>query len=704
LQDALLARAIAEFDVASSLLLEAEASGAAASAHPLAESAILAQCAALLTVPLDAHAAARTAASASIARLAAAHAELVVASTQPRTSPLRPSRRHATDENTGEQHDGEPLNAWSGGSFIRGGYNAELDAARRLRDHAAEEVSQLQAAMQRVTGIPALRVKRTDDQGYFAEVPTRHVPVMHAYMSRNGAAGAGAAFDFRHGRTLKATARFKCKALSDLDVAVAEAAGRAAALEMRLMQQLYARTADAVDAVSAVARAVAVVDVSASLAELAAAHALTRPTVVDEGERLPVSTADGSEVVVGSNQLLVRAGRHLVVERALIEGWASGGDPWEAMPGSANEAAGVADDDAENADGNRDGRFPAAVTTTAARHAGDYSDRTLPATPAQPRMFVPNDIVLGAPPVTAGAATAGTGASGAHHAFHDHQQRLDAAKAVLLMGSNMGGKSTYLRQAAHMVVLAQVGSYVPADAACVGVVDRVFSRVGASDDVTRDRSTFLVEMEETAAILKHATRKSLVVIDEVGRGTSATDGLAIAWAVLEHLTHDAQCRTLFATHFHELTALALTQRACGGVAAPAADAQRHGTPGATMKCMMMAVVDSAAGPLLTHKVVLHPVYVELFGSAASSGGGAAVGQPWGRLASSGSYGLHVAGMAGVPAPVLTRARGILAHLDQSQAAAMWARAVAELAAERDRDGGGNADDKTAVNSDAPELQ
>ncbi|HEY4071154.1 MAG TPA: DNA mismatch repair protein MutS, partial [Sphingomicrobium sp.] len=126
----------------------------------------------------------------------------------------------------------------------------------------------------------------------------------------------------------------------------------------------------------------------------------------------------------------------------------------------------------------------------------------------------------------------------------------------LITGPNMGGKSTFLRQTALIAVLAQAGSFVPAASAKVGVVDRLFSRVGASDNLARGRSTFMVEMVETAAILAQATQTSLVILDEIGRGTSTYDGLAIAWAVVEAMHDQVKCRTLFATHYHELTRLA----------------------------------------------------------------------------------------------------------------------------------------------------
>src|SRR5207302_6742455 len=125
----------------------------------------------------------------------------------------------------------------------------------------------------------------------------------------------------------------------------------------------------------------------------------------------------------------------------------------------------------------------------------------------------------------------------------------------LVTGPNMAGKSTFLRQNALIAILAQMGSYVPAQSARIGIVDRLFSRVGAADDLARGRSTFMVEMVETAAILNLATPRSLVILDEIGRGTATFDGLSIAWATLEHLHEVNRSRALFATHYHELVAL-----------------------------------------------------------------------------------------------------------------------------------------------------
>ena len=189
----------------------------------------------------------------------------------------------------------------------------------------------------------------------------------------------------------------------------------------------------------------------------------------------------------------------------------------------------------------------------------------------------------------------------------------------LLTGPNMGGKSTFLRQNALIAVLAQMGSFVPAASAHIGVVDRLFSRVGASDDLARGRSTFMVEMVETAAILNQATDRSLVILDEIGRGTATFDGLSIAWAAVEHLHEVNRCRGLFATHFHELTVLS---------------EKLNRLSNATMR------VKEWDGEV----VFLHEV---------------------GPGAADRSYGIQVARLAGLPASVVARARDVLTKLEDS---------------------------------------
>ncbi len=198
--------------------------------------------------------------------------------------------------------------------------------------------------------------------------------------------------------------------------------------------------------------------------------------------------------------------------------------------------------------------------------------------------------------------------------------RQTAGAIWLLTGPNMGGKSTYLRQNALIAILAQMGSFVPAGAARIGVVDRLFSRVGASDDLARGRSTFMVEMVETAAILNQATERSLVILDEIGRGTATFDGLSIAWAAVEHLHEVNRARGLFATHFHELTALA---------------DKLERLSNATMK------VKEWEGDV----IFLHEV---------------------GPGAADRSYGIQVARLAGLPEAVVARARAVLTQLESSE--------------------------------------
>ena len=207
----------------------------------------------------------------------------------------------------------------------------------------------------------------------------------------------------------------------------------------------------------------------------------------------------------------------------------------------------------------------------------------------------------------------------------------EAPRLVILTGPNMAGKSTYIRQVALLVLLAQTGSFIPAADAEIGLVDRIFTRVGATDDLARGQSTFMVEMNETAAILNNATDRSLVILDEIGRGTSTFDGLSIAWSVAEHLHDITACRTLFATHYHELTDLARTR------------------PGVT-NCNI-AVREWNDDIIFLRKIIPGPADQ--------------------------SYGIQVARLAGLPEPILKRAREILTNLENSELTAEGKPALAE---------------------------
>ncbi len=202
----------------------------------------------------------------------------------------------------------------------------------------------------------------------------------------------------------------------------------------------------------------------------------------------------------------------------------------------------------------------------------------------------------------------------------------------LVTGPNMAGKSTFLRQNALIAILAQMGSFVPAKAAHIGIVDRLFSRVGAADDLARGRSTFMVEMVETAAILNRATPRSLVILDEIGRGTATFDGLSIAWACLEHLHEVNGCRALFATHYHELTHLAATL--------------------AALKPYTMRVMEWQGEVKFLHEI--------------------------GPGAADRSYGIHVAKLAGLPAIAIHRAEEVLATLEKGDQASALSRLTDDL--------------------------
>ncbi|MEA2991179.1 MAG: mismatch repair protein MutS, partial [Alphaproteobacteria bacterium] len=327
------------------------------------------------------------------------------------------------------------------GGFIRPGYNASLDEARALRDESRRVIAGLQAHYADGTGIRGLKIRHNNVLGYFVEVTAQHGDKLMT-PPHNSA--------FIHRQTLAGQVRFTTTELGDLEAKIANAATRALGIELESFGRLASTVIAASEAIKAAAEALAVLDVSVALAQIASERHYTRPEVDD------------------SLHFVIEGGRHPVVEQAL----------------------------------SRDGA-----------------------------PFVANDCDLSPSDVA------------------------ETGHIWLLTGPNMGGKSTFLRQNALIAVLAQMGSFVPARRAHIGIVDRLFSRVGAADDLARGRSTFMVEMVETAAILNQARERSLVILDEIGRGTSTFDGLSIAWATIEHLHEVNRCRALFATHFHELTAL-----------------------------------------------------------------------------------------------------------------------------------------------------
>ncbi|HVR20472.1 MAG TPA: DNA mismatch repair protein MutS, partial [Polyangiaceae bacterium] len=378
------------------------------------------------------------------------------------------------------------------GAVFRDGFDADLDELSVLARTGAERMVELEATLREATGIPTLKVRYTRVFGWYIEVTRSQAGRVPEH--------------FRRKQTVASGERYTTPELDELADRITHAEERQRERELSLYRELVRRAGAESERIRLFASRLARFDVSSALAEVAHRHDYARP------------------LVDGSGALVVRDGRHPVVERAAARG-----------------------------------------------------------------RFVPNDVELD----------------------------LDAERLWLVTGPNMAGKSTLLRQVALVVVLAQMGSYVPARHARIGLVDRVLSRVGASDNLARGESTFMVEMRETAEILRSATRRSLVILDELGRGTSTFDGLAIAWAVAEYLDEAIGCRALFATHYHELTALA--------------EASAHA-----------ANVSVSARELDGDVVFLHRLV---------------------RGAASRSYGVAVAKLAGLPESILARARAVLASLE-----------------------------------------
>ncbi|MCX7888620.1 MAG: DNA mismatch repair protein MutS [Rhodobacteraceae bacterium] len=398
--------------------------------------------------------------------------------------------------------DEPPLLVRDGG-FIAAGYDAGLDEARELRDEGRGVIARMQADYVALTGIQSLKIRHNNVLGYFVETTDTHAARMQSPPLNA---------TFIHRQTTANLLRFSTQALSEIEARILNAANLALEIERRLFGTLAELVLGAAGPLAEAAAALAEIDLTAALADLARGEGWCEPQVDD------------------SRAFDVSGGRHPVVEAAL-------------------------------------------------RRKGEA--------------FVANDCRL-----TDGATPA----------------------IWLLTGPNMAGKSTFLRQNAIIALLAQAGSYVPATSARIGLVSQLFSRVGAADDLARGRSTFMVEMVETAAILNQADDRALVILDEIGRGTATYDGLSIAWAVMEHLHGVNRCRALFATHYHEMTALA---------------ARLDGVENATV-----AVKEWEGEVIFLHEVR--------------------------KGAADRSYGVQVARLAGLPAAVVERARVVLEALEKGE--------------------------------------
>ncbi len=428
----------------------------------------------------------------------------------------RPALSALQDELTKAMDDIPPALARDGG-FIRQGYSAKIDSLRKLRDESRQLIAALQKKYQEKTSIDALKIKYNNVLGYFIDVPAKRADSMMVSASNDNSDNP-----FIHRQTLANAVRFTTAELSELERDISSAAEKTIAIEMEIFSNMVQQTTALSKEIGDIARAIAAVDTSSALAELAQDMDYVRPKVDD------------------SYNFEIIGGRHPVVEAVLKK---------------------------------------------------------------QSSPFVPNDCNLN-----------------------------PSNKLWLLTGPNMAGKSTFLRQNALITIMAQIGSFVPATSAHIGVVDKCFSRVGASDDLAHGQSTFMVEMVETAAILNQSTERSLVILDEIGRGTATYDGLSIAWGALEYLHDKNKCRSIFATHYHELTALESTLK--------------------NMSCHTVQVKEWEDNIIFMHKVIK--------GSANKS------------------YGIHVAQLAGVPPAVISRANTILEMLQSDKGGASPQKIASEL--------------------------
>ena len=390
----------------------------------------------------------------------------------------------------------DPPTQVSRGTVIRPGFSAELDGITLASRDAKQWVANMEKRERERTGIKNLKVGYNRVFGYYLEVTKSNVDA--------------APPDYIRKQTLVNAERYITPELKEYEALILNADERIAEVEARLFHQVCEQVSARAPALLKTARALARLDVAASLADIGRQHNYARPEL---------SENQGLEIV---------AGRHPVVEQS-------------------------------------------------------QSDEP----------FTPNDLTFD-----------------------------DKGRLLIITGPNMAGKSVYLRQAALIVLLAQIGSFVPADRVRIGLVDRIFTRIGAQDEVAAGRSTFMVEMVESAYILAHASSRSLIILDEIGRGTSTFDGMAIARATVEYLHNNPRlnARTLFATHYHELTEL-----------------ERY-LP--RVRNLNVAVAEEGDRVVFLHKVIP---------------GGA-----------DRSYGVHVAQLAGMPRAVVNRANDILAELEEMQ--------------------------------------
>jgi len=491
------------------------------------------------------------------------------------------------------------------GGFVRAGYDEELDEMRALRDQSRRVIAGMERDLAEETGIRSLKIRHNNVLGYYIEVTANH----QAIMTGTDAAKA----KFIHRQTMASAMRFTTTELAELETKIANAADRALAIELGVFDELVADAVALAASIRNAAAALSTLDVSASLAVLAEAENYCRP-VVDESLAFEVT-----------------GGRHPVVEQAHRR---TGGEAFVANDCNLSPEGFGISRDTPTPNPSPQGGGGLALDGSDTTRKEDRSARGSPTSPLRGGREAEGG---------AGGGTGGWTPPGAPGAIW------------LLTGPNMGGKSTFLRQNALIAILAQMGSFVPARSAHIGAVDRLFSRVGASDDLARGRSTFMVEMVETAAILNQAGERALVILDEIGRGTATFDGLSIAWASVEHLHEVNRSRAIFATHFHEMTALS--------------------TKLARLHNVTMRVKEWEGDVVFLHEV--------------------------GKGAADRSYGVQVARLAGLPAAVVERAKDVLHQLEQGEQSGRADRLVDDLPLfsamlKREPAKGAKADDRLAA--------
>ena len=449
------------------------------------------------------------------------------------------------------------------GGIIADGYDAELDRLRTMSSNAQQWLADYQAREIQRTGISSLKVGYNQVFGYYIEIT-------HAHASRIPP-------DYVRKQTLKNAERYITDELKQYETEILTARDRAIAREQELFEVIRRRAVERIAPLQQLAAAISEIDVVAGLAHLADERRYVCPEMVE------------------GNALEICEGRHPVLEQTLAEKF---------VPNDCR--LGAVSDQQSAVSGRRSAVSQTDCATSGQQSAVSQTDSAA---------IRPDSVGLFGP-----QADLKSEISDRQSDISDLKSQISNSKSetlAILTGPNMAGKSTYIRQIALLTILAQTGSYVPAASMRFTPADRIFARIGASDELTRGQSTFMVEMTEAANILNNASEASLVIIDELGRGTSTFDGLALAWAIAEQLVVGVGCRTLFATHYHELTELE--------------------------KYMNGAVNYNVAVREWQDEVVfLHRIV---------------------RGKTDRSYGVHVAKLAGVGPEVIARSREILAELE-----------------------------------------